>query len=116
MSVEGMLAKYIGGLSEEDRRIHREAFLQFVQQVGACSEKVNVQCRDGRSFDGVFHTATPFAGKDFRVCVKAARATVRCEDRRAGEDSPFWMHPFFPILCPLLHPRTTLTLSCPFPM
>jgi hypothetical protein len=79
MSVKDMLTKFIGGMSEEDGKIHRETFLQFVKHVGAGSEKVNVQLHDGRSFDALFYTATPFAGKDFRVCVKAARAKVRCE-------------------------------------
>ena len=98
MSAQGMLAKYIEGLSDEDSKVHRETFLHFVKQVGAGSENVKVQCRDGRNFDGVFNVATPFAGKDFRVCVKAARATVRCEDRRTSEDSPLWIHPFFSLL------------------
>jgi len=73
-----LIGKYLGTLSEEDSKIHRETFLHFVKQVGAGSEKVSVKCSDGRSFDAVFYTATPFVGKDFRVCVKAALAKVCC--------------------------------------
>jgi hypothetical protein len=77
MSVEQILTKYNNGLTDEERKIHRETFLHFVKQLGAGSETVSTKCRDGRTFDAVFHTATPFAGKDFRVCLKAARAKVR---------------------------------------
>lgn len=32
---------------------------------------------DGNEYSGVFHTATPFAGKSYHVAIKAARPSPR---------------------------------------
>jgi len=69
------IAKHTASLSDDSRKIHRETFLHFMKNIGTSSAEVTAKCRDGRSFDAVFHTATPFQGKDFRVCLKAARAS-----------------------------------------
>jgi hypothetical protein len=68
--------KHLTSLSDESSKIHRECFLDFVKNLGAASAEVTTSCKDGRHFDAVFHTATPFVGKDFRVCLKATRAKV----------------------------------------
>jgi hypothetical protein len=70
------LSTFLSRLSDQQKKTHREAFLHHLKCLTASSESVTAKCRDGRTFDAVFHTATPFAGKDFRVCLKVAIAKV----------------------------------------
>ncbi len=74
MSAE--LSTFMSRLSDQQKKTHRESFLHHLKCLTASSESVTANCRDGRTFDAVFHTATPFAGKDFRVCLKVAIAKV----------------------------------------
>lgn len=54
--------KYIASLSENQKTVHRGAFLFFIQNLVG----VDVDCklRGGREVKGVFHTCTPFDCKD----------------------------------------------------
>ena len=81
MAAVDQIAKHTDSLSEEARKIHRETFLHFMKNLATSSAEVTAKCRDGRSFNAVFHTATPFQDKDFRVCLKATRAKVRLHPR-----------------------------------
>jgi hypothetical protein len=40
------------------------------------SAPVTLNIADGSSYDGVFHTATPFQNKDYVIAVKATRHKV----------------------------------------
>jgi hypothetical protein len=75
MTVGQALAEHLNSLSDEQRKIHRETFHHFIKCLVA--ESVTVKCHDGRIFDGVFNTATPFVGRDFRLCLKRSSAKVR---------------------------------------
>jgi hypothetical protein len=70
------ITQTLSSLSDEEKKIHRSSFMHFIKTLGSNSEIVSAKCRDGSEYESVFHTATPFAGKDFRVCVKGVKAKV----------------------------------------
>ena len=75
MTVEKALTEHLNSLSDEQKKIHRVAFHHFLKCLVA--ESVTAKCHDGRTFDGIFNTATPFVGRDFRLCLKRTSAKVR---------------------------------------
>ena len=53
---------------------NRAAFLSFFDAI--VGKEVETKLIEGPSIKGMHHTATPFAGKDFVVCIKASRPEV----------------------------------------
>lgn len=69
---------YSKDLSSEDQQLHRQAFLHFLNGLASNSSEVTAKCVDGKNIKAIFHTMTPFPGRDFQVCMKGAQAVVRC--------------------------------------
>ena len=53
---------------------NRAAFMSFFDAI--VGKEVETKLIEGPSIKGMHHTATPFAGKDFVVCIKASRPEV----------------------------------------
>jgi len=67
------LAQSLSTISEDGREGHRNAFLCFLRTLEGNS--VDLVTTTGKTYHGVFHTATPFAGRDYKVAIKAAKAS-----------------------------------------
>lgn len=65
------VSSFIAGLTDEEKSKHRTSFLHLIQTM--IGSDVNVDLADGTSLKGVFHTATPYAGKTNKVAVKAVQ-------------------------------------------
>ena len=70
-----MAAEICLKMTPEQRVSNRGAFLSFFDAI-AGKEVETKLIEKGSSVKGLHHTSTPFAGKDFMVCIKASRPEV----------------------------------------
>ncbi len=74
----GKIAAYLGGLSDEDKALQRQAFIHFGKCLAGNSPEVVAATPDGedQKYKGVYSIMTPFPGMDFQVCIRAATMVV----------------------------------------
>ena len=106
------IAGFLVGLTEEEKALHRQAFIHFGKCLaGSSPEVVAATLPDGKDqkYKGVYSIMTPFPGMDFQVCIRAAMKVVRAVWPRRRESGArtifhvFWILPslYFSFLSPI---------------
>ena len=83
--VKSTLSAFKLALSQEELALHRQTFIHFSKNLAGNSPEVIATTQDGKNYQGVYNTMTPFPKTDFKVCLRGAR-TVVCTFRNDTDD------------------------------